>query len=312
MEGEEANWLRLADHDAPLQVRLDERTGPDNLITLQMRNANVDQYTGWLTRRAIVGNKAGTIEQIEGYLVNYDEIYGSPLTYAQDESKWSWSGRTQIEVDGWRIILDSPPQLSVLIRGLKESGGYGRTHALQINRIDGSGFTANDADPIMEGLHLSLSFLLGRFAAPIYSGYHVDGSLAWEEWGTPRADQFTTGHSGPWAPTSVQSFSDMASSLLSGYMDNSRAFTSKYLMQSYLAANGNGFLEQRVLIAFAGIEHLAWIRLVSEQGGDPQKINSKNADWRIRQILTQASASIEVPPHLPALKVRPSAQHRCA
>lgn len=300
-EDEPINWIRLAGRDGPIHVRLDEVTGPDNLIAVHMRNATAEQWTGWLANRSVVGRIDQEIDCIAGHLINFVDTHGAALHGTVAGTSWTWAGRTRIDTDDWQVVVDGSPHLSSIVKSLRESGGFGRTHALQIRRLDGSSFSYSNASAIIAGLHLSLSFLLGRYTAPVYSGYRVDGSRAWDEWGTPKADQFAKGHPGSWHPHATQNLGDMTNPLLSACLDGTRKFTAKYLMQSYLAASGNDFLEQRILIAFAGIEHLAWVRLVNEDEGDPQAVNSRHADWRLRQLLSRAKADIKVPAHLPAL-----------
>ncbi|MEV1242360.1 hypothetical protein [Nonomuraea sp. NPDC049750] len=295
------NWLHLNKHK-PFHVHLDNLAGPNNLVEAYHRKSSWDKATAWLAERTLTGDAAAPVKLVSGSLVNFIEANGSPLKGAIEGVEWDWLGRNRWVVEGWEIILDAHPGAGSTLRRIRDNGGYSRTHALRISKVDGAQFMAVDAEAAMEAIHLALSFLAGRFTAPQFEGIRANGERAWQEWATPKVDQLTHGHQELWSGHRGQSIELMAAPLIKAFLNAARRPTLAFLIQAHLGANGSALLEQRLLLAFAAIEHLAWIRLVHEQGKNPQKIDSKGAEWRIRRMLTDFQIPTTPPAHLPTLK----------
>lgn len=296
----EIDWPKLHKF-RPFHIRLDDLNGSNNVIEAYHRKSSQEVATAWLSERTIVGDASSQVAQISGFFVNFVSTLGIPLSTTSDSNQWEWCGRQHWLVSGWEITIDARPDLSSTLKDLEDSGGFARTHAVRIRKADGTEFTEAAATAVMEALHLSLSFLIGRYFAPTYTGQGLAGESIWEEWSSPKVDQLTKGRQELWNIRTGQKLEDIATPLINRFLDHSRRSSMGFLTQSYLGANSTALLEQRVLLAFAAIEHLAWIRLVHEQKKDPKKVDKENADWRIRRVLTDASISIHPPKHLPAL-----------
>ncbi|MCT9931813.1 hypothetical protein N5079_16495 [Planotetraspora sp. A-T 1434] len=303
----ESRWLQL--HKIrPFRVRLEDLDGSNNTIEVYHRRSAWNMATAWLAERTIMGQASSPVNQISGSLVNFVSTLGSPLATTSQRESWAWAGRQQWVVDGWEITIDARPDLSPVLEGLGESGGFARTHAIRVRKADSTEFVEANVAEVMEALHLSLSFLIGRYFAPVYGGRDSKGDKVWEEWSCPKVDQLTQGRQELWNVSMGVELEEVAVPLMHSFLTPSRRSAMSFLTQAYLGANGTALLEQRVLLAVAAIEHLAWIRLVHEQGMDPKKVDSEKADWRVRRLLSDAGISIFVPKHLPALAAYAKAQ----
>lgn len=301
LAGEPLIWS-LTNKVEPIKIQLDGNHGLGGAIEVWLREATYDTAHGWLKSRSLVGNNHEPCDHIGGFLINFADAYGTPLSTTWSNQIWNWLGRTSWTANGWEIIIDGRPDLPQVIKKLKSEGGFTKTHAIRVHRSDGTPFGQEAATEVMTALNLSLSFLLGREIAPVYGGRRPNGTIVWEEWSTPRVDELTKGGGlGVWNPGPQQSLADMAAPLMSAYLNTSRRSTMRFLLQSYQAAARKGFLEQRILNGFAALEHLAWVRLVQEDNVDARKVDSKNAAWRLRQLLAKASIEVSVPAHLSAL-----------
>ena len=68
--------------------------------------------------------------------------------------------------DGWRVGLVALPESRDRYERLKATGGYSFTHVGQLTRIDGSTFSVQQAERILESLRVFLSFARGAVLPP--------------------------------------------------------------------------------------------------------------------------------------------------
>lgn len=70
---------------------------------------------------------------------------------------------------------------------------------MELHRADGSGFTADQARPILEALHMGFSFALGHWVAPMLPvGLDSQGHIVWEEWAVRFCDPAKAISAGWW------------------------------------------------------------------------------------------------------------------
>jgi hypothetical protein len=71
--------------------------------------------------------------------------------------------------------------LKELNESLKKDGGYAITHKGTVKRSDGKTFIAKDAESLLEGMRLFLSFARGAFCSlALQSGLNREGEQVWE------------------------------------------------------------------------------------------------------------------------------------
>ncbi len=96
--------------------------------------------------------------------------------------------------DGWQADLVAVPESADVYKSLKASGGYGFTHVGQLTRADGSPFTAQQANIILESLTAFLSFAHGAACSlPIRWGRGTTGEVVWRQFGSPVVNRWTRG-----------------------------------------------------------------------------------------------------------------------
>lgn len=100
-------------------------------------------------------------------------------------------GRIQIGV--WLIHFAPTDPSGKMFESLKESGGYGFTHVGNLARIDGSSFTAAEADDLLEVLTRFLSYARGSACGmPVRWGIGSSGSICWQRWGSSVVNPWKT------------------------------------------------------------------------------------------------------------------------
>ena len=120
---------------------------------------------------------------------------GAPASAASTSlpagSVWSCAA-SRLRHDGWHVNLVAVPESTDVYKGLKASGGYGFTHVGQLTRVDGSEFTAHQAETILESLTAFLSFAHGAACSlPIRWGRGTTGEVVWRQFGSPVVNRWT-------------------------------------------------------------------------------------------------------------------------
>ena len=95
----------------------------------------------------------------------------------------------ELQHGGWLIRLTAVPEFKEIFKSVGETGGYVFTHLGCLERADGSLFSAQEADAVLDALRRFLSFARGATSSlPVRWGAAADGSIAWEQWGSQPVD----------------------------------------------------------------------------------------------------------------------------
>lgn len=95
----------------------------------------------------------------------------------------------ELQWDGWRIRLSAVEHSTDVFKSLEETGGYAFTHMGRLDRTDGSHFSAQDAEGVLDGLNRFLGFARGAASnLAVRWGVDTDGATVWERWGSPVVD----------------------------------------------------------------------------------------------------------------------------
>ena len=90
-----------------------------------------------------------------------------------------------LHADPWCVEIKPVSHLSEIKRILKTESGHGVTHEGSIRRSDGKSFSVEEADKLLDGLRLFLSFARGGdCGVTLIAGRDENGQPAWEQWGT--------------------------------------------------------------------------------------------------------------------------------
>jgi hypothetical protein len=263
-----------------------------------------DPVSGRMDSGAVVGRTETAVPAVLVRWVNLDDVgQGDWLeAVADDGTPQRWPGRQVWRLGEWTMAVDARPDLRAVIETLKNTGKYAVTHLGTLHRIDQRPFTAKECEPVLTAYQLASSFVLGRFTCPALAEARDDGGrVVWREWGVRLADPL--GGVDAWWNWTAAPIADPVRLLGERLLDPDRGRVARHLAQSYVASNRGGFMEQRITVAFAALELLSWQRAVLEDGADPKKHQSEDADWRLRAMVTDAKIPISaIPAHLPALK----------
>ena len=98
---------------------------------------------------------------------------GASATYPHTTGDYiSMLGRSEIDADGWQIIITESAEA--------DKDELGITHTGEITRINGSDFSVDDLNHLRDGLTQFLSFITGVYrTSSITIGHDSDGRYAW-------------------------------------------------------------------------------------------------------------------------------------
>ena len=179
---------------------------------------------GW-SNGTTIGRADAPVQRIIAHWFNLPNWHGpEPLTSATDDGgRCWWSGRWVTEIGGWRITVDVRPDHQRVWTDLDKVDVYMMTHVMELRRIDGARFTPDDAEPLLEALHIGVSFALGRWAAPMLPvGEDADGTIVWEDWRPLHCDPAQVTSAGWWYQRDHQALGDLLSRVIPAFADPTR------------------------------------------------------------------------------------------
>src|SRR5215813_4758253 len=209
-----------------------------------------DSRDGW-SNGAEIGKADAPLKRIIAHWFNLPDFHAQ-------------AGRWETETGGWKVILDARPDHGRVWRELHRTDVYAMTHVMELRRADGATFTAAEAEPVLVGLHVGVSFALGRWAAPMLpTGEGANGETVWESWRVPHCDPARQTSPGWWSPQEHGSLAEFLDRVINVFVDPDRMPALRLQMMLGISAmNDRGFVEARIMMGAAGLEHIMWQTLV--------------------------------------------------
>ncbi|NEA72612.1 hypothetical protein C8250_015265 [Streptomyces sp. So13.3] len=257
---------------------------------------------GW-SNGAVFGSVDAPLKRIVAHWFNLPCWPGTINLTAptEDGGQRSWSGGRWVhDVDGWKITLDVRPDHAQVWTDLHEAHVFVMTHVMELRRADGASFTAIEAEPVLTALHVGVSFALGRWAAPMLPvGQNGDGDAVWEEWRPSHCDPARNTSPGWWYERDPESLAILLDHVVKAFADPDRLAPLRLqMMFAITSTNDRGFVEQRVTMGAAGLEHIMWQTLVLGQQITKDQYSAWPAHKLLRKVLNAAQIPIGIDPSL--------------
>lgn len=255
---------------------------------------------GW-SNGASFGNPGAPLTRLVAHWFNLPNWHGPlGLVAKTADGEQEWSGRWVHQTSGWKITLDVRPDYQRVWRDLHQTDVYVMTHVMEVCRTDGSHFTADEVDSVLTAMHVGVSFALGRWAAPMLSvGEDSGGCVAWEQWGAAHCDPARGSSDGWWYDQDHQSLSDFLSLVIDAFADPDRLEPLRFqMMYAISAMRSRDFVEPRIIMGTAGLEHLMWESLVLNGVLAKQQYKQGPAHELLRKVLLSAKIPVGIDPHL--------------
>jgi len=202
-----------------------------------------------------------------------------------------WPARTTAQSDDWHVAIDETrASIKELRKALRRQGGYGVTHVLELRRIDGAIFHADEATRALDAIGDALGLFLGRRSAPLLPVGWRGTTPVWAAWRPVVIDPYQ--EHGSWRDDTIASA--QLASLLAGYLrawrDSLRRDTLHYATGYYLQALAAN-VEVATAIAVSGLLVLVEGWIVQEL---QRKLN-KTTQPQIRGLLEHCSIDPAMP-----------------
>ena len=202
-----------------------------------------------------------------------------------------------LQAGPWRVEIKALPELFEIKKVLKTKSGYALTHEGSIRRSDGESFSAEEAQKLLDALHLFLSFARGgNCGVTLITGSDEHGEKAWEQWGTyPTYPWF---HLSSWLDHRHNN-DDELSKAWPGFWRIIEKTTSasddpiRAAIYWYLHSNESKALEVGIILTQAALERLAH-QLLSREKNERRLLKKKYKN-NIHIALTRAGIAPEIP-----------------
>jgi hypothetical protein len=286
-------WWTIAmfdDSEVRLQVRQPYGVYP-------VAGLRLAHMTGSVQGQAI-GSGDAPLRRVLVHWLNLPAIH-SPIAIRQGGgAEWRvWIGRWRIRIGPWRLTLDRRYDHARVWDVLGSEKSFVMTHIMEVVRDDGQGFTASHIDPLIQSLHLGMSFAFGRWVAPALPvGMDATGTIAWQHWAPSFCDPGRKGALAWLHYPNSHDLHHLLSNVYEAFTDPDRQYTARLLLSMAIETNHAGRVEQRTMTAFSAIELLSWITLKLTGGMSKSKYDDLNADGRLRKLLQAANVGVEIDP----------------
>jgi hypothetical protein len=277
----------------------------DRAVTLLLRRRSGDVHVpgiargandGW-SNGAALGNADAMLKRIVAHWFNLPNFHGPiALTATAEAGGHWWLGRWETEADGWKVTVDVRPDHDRVWRDLHKAHVYVMTHVMEVRRADGATFTAAEAEPLLTALHVGVSFALGRWAAPMLPvGEGSTGEVVWEDWRLNHCDPARKISPGWWHQQQHASLADFLGRVIKAFADPDRRPALRLQMMFGISAmNDRGFVEPRIMMGAAGLEHIMWQTLVLGGGMTEDQYRRAEAHHLLRIVLTDAQIPTDI------------------
>lgn len=214
------------------------------------------------------------------------------------DRKSYWRGRTILTGNGWSVILDARQDRRKIRDQLREMGGFAITHTGQLDRAGGEAFTEEEATNALRLLGCCLSFAFGRHISPsLAEGYDSSNELVWQDWRVRRISPWSTRHSiidETRQADLVDLFLHFAGFWADPLMQNLLSHATHY----YIEASDPNPVELATSTAQAGLELLAYEKLVGSGALSGRKYKDNSADRNMSMLLSKYSIDDAIPASL--------------
>lgn len=235
-------------------------------------------------------------DRVHFSVVNFYGTAGEPIRYLNS----IYRGRLRARYGAYRITFDQVHNYDETYRNLDELGGYGVTHAGLIERTDRQPADPKTVNELIDALNWVLSFNAGRRVGicSIHGSYANGGVI--KQYRLPAVDSWK--NEANWCPGVENDPGDKLSRLVESVIEK---FTIPHwqqtlprLLQWYLSAKSEGFVENRIVSVHAALVKLAWKVLVEEEKIlSAQEFERFPVDMQIRRLLQFCTIPTAIPRH---------------
>ncbi|WP_265234744.1 hypothetical protein [Lyngbya sp. CCAP 1446/10] len=213
--------------------------------------------------------------------------------------QWRFDGQLAFKTGDWRIVLATLPDSWDIYELLQSQGGYSLTHICQLERLDRTPFSMNDARDLLEAFSYYLSFARGLWLAPmLIAGFDAEGTQVFEEWSACRADSWQ--NTDTWFDTDSTELVEAFPGFMRRWQDkNWRELVQDSIHWYVESKKQAGGVNGAIVLQQTALERLAWVLLVQDKRSLSQNGFQKlPAADQVRLLLSSLGIDLKLPTDL--------------
>jgi len=245
---------------------------------------------------------AGPLRRLVVNVVNFAGVLGTALGKQLRDGRREWLGRIELSSATWHVSLDLRHDAKEVEGQLQRSGGFAFTHIAELRRTGGEEFTVDEAQTLLEALRRFLSFAHGaQVAYALPTGFDQHDTPVWSWWSVTTCDRWNNRLS--WHD---DHHPEQLTELFPRFMDRwDKDFWRDVIAKAigyYLEANNEGFVEKRLVMAYSGLEMMAWTVLYEQEDWlRADELRRPRASTLLRLLLRWCGIPTKIPSQLAAL-----------
>ena len=241
----------------------------------------------------VVLDDSEPLVSVDFSLLNVPRFLGSHDQWYDTDASSTRLGVLNLQSSCWSILITETLKCDENRKVLEVDNGYAITHTGMISRKDGKTFSAEEADKVLRGIWLFLSFAAGGFCGiPIAEGKNGSGQMSWLRWGswvtTPwlsmNRSWWRTMHGGDDLESAFQGFWER-------YTDNASNEAIDDAIRWYLESNTES-LKSGIILGQVALEKLAGLTLGQNKRREEKTGNLIAAALEKLSISTNAPESL--------------------
>ena len=204
-------------------------------------------------------DEPGGITRCDFSVINLSSIWGSQDVHFSKDGRNLISQHFRIEACPWRVEITGVDSVMGLDYRMQLEGGSAITHLGSIRRTDGQAFDSTQLVPLLEAIHLFLSFARGSYCGlALVSGQDAGGKRIWEQWGTYKVEPWKRPLPS-WLPFSQsESLSPAFQGFWDRYNDACWGETVTKVVNWYLRSNESDEAEVGIILTQSALESLTF------------------------------------------------------
>ena len=134
------------------------------------------------------------IRKVKFGILNFPAVLGNQSIWIEDDQGHHAVPHVKLDLSDWFVGIKGVSNLSDVEKSLKQDGGYGLTYTGVVTHQDGTEFSVNSVEKLLEALRIFLSFARGTFCSlALVEGLDQKGQQSWVRWGAHHVE--------PWRST---------------------------------------------------------------------------------------------------------------
>ena len=286
----------------------------DVLVTSVQENVYEGHYSGRSTG-AVTCLETGTGDVLTSMGFQVLNFVDFVTLESKPETPFGFAPRVvDLRCADWRVRVTAVEGSAAVFKLLSEKGGYAFTHLGHLERADGSTFSAEDTEGVIDALIQLFSFARGEACSlPVRWGIGGDGAVAWQGWYSPVVD--------PWRGNAQTWFDERHGNLLAEIfpsvaaklLDPHLRMPVKIALHWYRKCNsGEGGMEGAIVLGMMALDLLGALIVVDDKSMKESKYDDLSAANKLAKLLQPLevknslfSSSIPIPASVPDVACEP-------